>query len=63
MEKSDVILNLISEKSGLLNDELSNIVSNPDLDKDIKESLINLTAEKIELLDNLYEEIRLIISS
>lgn len=63
MEKSDIILNLISEKSELLNDELSTIVSNSDLDKDTKESLINLTAEKIELLDNLYEEIRLIISS
>lgn len=63
MEKSDIILKLISEKSELLNDELSNIISNSDLDKDIKESLINLTAEKIELLDNLYEEIQLIISS
>ena len=59
MSKIDRILELISEKSENLQDEMGQFVSS-DEDKELE---IEIHASNIELLDNLYNEILTIKNS
>lgn len=59
MSKIDTILELISEKSENLQDEMGQFVSS-DEDKELE---IEIHASNIELLDNLYNEILTIKNS
>lgn len=59
MNESEEILNLISEKSELLQEELTTLQTANDGAND---HMIDIVAEKIALLEDLYEEIKIIVS-
>jgi hypothetical protein len=59
MNESEEILNLISEKSELLQEELMTLQNADDRAND---HMIDIVAEKIALLEDLYEEIKIIVS-